>query len=89
MRGAPRRRLTRPPPAVDLLRNRHPMEDALLTAFEQLLNWIHSDYVADPVEAYMLIGQTLRARATAICNPKPTYLGKVSKSVLAAFQSRR
>ena len=67
----------------------HPMEDALLTAFEQLLNWIHSDYVADPVEAYMLIGQTLRARATAICNPKPTYLGKVSKSVLAAFQSRR
>ena len=37
----------------------------------------------------MLIGQTLSARATAICNPKPTYLAKARKSMLAAFQSRR
>lgn len=66
----------------------HPMEDALLTAFEQLLGWVQDDYDADPVEAYMLLGQTLHARATAICNPKPTYLGKVQKSMLAAFPRR-
>ena len=66
----------------------HPMEDALLKAFEQLLGWIHERYEADPVEAYMLIGQTLNARATAICNPKPTYLCKVHKSILCAFPVR-
>ena len=67
----------------------HPMEDALLTAFEQILDWVQDDYVADPVEAHMLIGQTLSARATAICNPKPTYIAKARKSMLAAFQPRR
>lgn len=66
----------------------HPMEEALLTGFEQLLGWIREDYEADPVEAYMLLGQTLSARATAICNPKPTYLCKVKKSFLGAFPPR-
>ncbi len=66
----------------------HPMEDALLTAFEQLLGWVQEDYAADPVEAYMLLGQTLNARATAICNPKPTYLCKIHKSILKAFPRR-
>ena len=67
----------------------HPMEDALLTAFGELLGWVQEGYDADPVEAYMLLGQTLSARATAICNPKPTYLGKARKSILDAFPKRR
>ena len=66
----------------------HPMEDALLTAFEQLLIWVQEEYDADPVEAYMLVGQTLQARATAICNANPTYLAKVKKSFLTAFPRR-
>lgn len=67
----------------------HPMEDALLTAFEQLLGWVQEDYDVDPVEAYMLLGQTLNARATAICNPRPTYLCKAQKSILSAFPRPR
>jgi acetamidase/formamidase len=66
----------------------HPMEDALLTAFEQLLRWIGELREADPVEAYMLLGQTVHARATAICNHHPTYLCKIRKSMLEAFPPR-
>lgn len=55
----------------------HAMEAALLTAFEPVLDRVQDDYVVDPIEAYMLIGQTLSARATAIFNPNPAYPAKI------------
>ncbi len=66
----------------------HPLEDAFRTAFQELLNWVREDYEVELEDAYMLLGQTVEARATQICNPKPTYVCKLRKSFLAGFNAR-
>jgi acetamidase/formamidase len=63
----------------------HPLEDAFRRAFQELVFWVEEEFNVDRREAYMLLGQTVEARATQICNPKPTYVCKVNKRFLAAF----
>jgi acetamidase/formamidase len=66
----------------------HPLEDAFRTAFQELLNWVREDYEAELEDVYMLLGQTVEARATQICNPKPTYVCKLRKSFLEGLRAR-
>ncbi len=64
----------------------HPLEDAFRTAFQELVFWVEERFAADRSEVYMLLGQTVEARATQICNPKPTYVCKIRKSYLEALR---
>jgi amidase len=66
----------------------HPLEEAFKLAFQELVLWVEEEYGADRTEAYMLLGQTVEARATQICNPKPTYVCKLKKQFLKAFGNR-
>lgn len=65
----------------------HPLEDAFRMAFQELIYWVQEDSGADRDEVYMLLGHTIEARATQICNPKPTYVCKVQKSILQGLRS--
>jgi len=62
-----------------------PLDDAMRTAFEEMVFWMEEDYGIPASEGYMLLGQIAEARCTQMVNPKFTYICKVSKAVLAAF----
>lgn len=64
----------------------HPLEDAFRTAFQELVFWVEEEYKTDRRETYMLLGQTVEARATQICNPKPTYVCKIRKQFLEGLR---
>lgn len=64
-----------------------PLEDAMRIAFEEMVFWMEEEYAIPAPEGYMLLGQIAEARCTQMVNPKYTYICKVSKDVLAAFQS--
>ena len=59
-----------------------PLEDAMRTAFEEMVYWLNADYGLSYEEAYMLLGQVAEARCTQMVNPKYSYICKVSKEVL-------
>jgi len=63
-----------------------PLEDAMRTAFEELVFWLADDYGISEPEAYMLLGQVAEARCTQMVNPKYTYICKIAKSVLAQYR---
>lgn len=63
-----------------------PLEDAMRTAFEELVFWLADDYGIPEPEAYMLLGQVAEARCTQMVNPKYTYICKIAKSVLAQYR---
>ena len=60
-----------------------PLEDAMRTAFEEMVYWLEDDYGVPAPEAYMLLGQIAEARCTQMVNPKFTYICKVDKAILA------
>ena len=62
-----------------------PLEDAMRTAFEEMVQWMEDEYAIPAPEGYMLLGQIAEARCTQMVNPKYTYICKVPKSVLAAY----
>ena len=62
-----------------------PLEDAMRTAFEEMVYWLEDDYRIPEPEGYMLLGQIAEARCTQMVNPKFTYICKVQKEILAAF----
>ena len=62
-----------------------PLEDAMRTAFEEMVYWLEDDYRIPEPEGYMLLGQIAEARCTQMVNPKFTYICKVPKEILAAF----
>ncbi len=64
-----------------------PLEDAMRIAFEEMVFWMEEEYAIPAPEGYMLLGQIAEARCTQMVNPKYTYICKVSKDVLAAFQA--
>ena len=59
-----------------------PLEDAMRTAFEEMVYWMEDDYGVPAAEGYMLLGQIAEARCTQMVNPKFTYICKVSKEIL-------
>jgi acetamidase/formamidase len=63
-----------------------PLEDAMRTAFEELVFWLADDHGIPEPEAYMLLGQVAEARCTQMVNPKYTYICKIAKSVLAQYR---
>lgn len=62
-----------------------PLEDAMRTAFEEMVYWMTDDYGIPAAEAYMLLGQIAEARCTQMVNPKYTYICKVPKTILSAY----
>jgi amidase len=62
-----------------------PLEDAMRTAFEEMVYWREDDWHIPAPEAYMLLGQIAEARCTQVVNPKYTYICKVSKEMLKGF----
>lgn len=66
----------------------HPLEDAFRLAFQELLFWVEEEWKAERTEAYMLLGQTVEARATQIANRKPTYVCKIRKHFLRGLTRR-
>lgn len=63
-----------------------PLEDAMRTAFEEMLYWMEDEFGVPAPEGYMLLGQIAEARCTQMVNPKFTYICKVSKQILEAYQ---
>ena len=63
-----------------------PLEDAMRTAFEEMVFWMEDEFGVPAPEGYMLLGQIAEARCTQMVNPKFTYICKVSKDVLRAFR---
>lgn len=63
-----------------------PLEDAMRTAFEEMVYWMEDDYGVPAAEGYMLLGQIAEARCTQMVNPKFTYICKVSKDILQAYR---
>lgn len=59
-----------------------PLEDAMRTAFEEMVYWMEDEFGVPAPEAYMLLGQIAEARCTQMVNPKYTYICKVPKTVL-------
>lgn len=62
-----------------------PLEDAMRTAFEEMVYWMEDEFSVPAPEAYMLLGQIAEARCTQMVNPKFTYICKVPKEVLEAY----
>lgn len=62
-----------------------PLEDAMRTAFEEMVFWLEDDYGIPAPEAYMLLGQIAEARCTQMVNPKYTYICKVSRDILGMY----
>jgi acetamidase/formamidase len=56
-----------------------PLEDAFRYALEGLVLWLEEDYGFTRGEAFLLLGQVLEARCTAIVNPTFTYIAKINK----------
>jgi amidase len=63
-----------------------PLEDAMRTAFEEMVYWMEDDFGIPAPEGYMLLGQIAEARCTQMVNPKFTYICKVSKDILSAYR---
>jgi acetamidase/formamidase len=63
-----------------------PLEDAMRTAFEEMVYWMEDEYKVPAPEAYMLLGQIAEARCTQMVNPKYTYVCKVAKEALQGYQ---
>ena len=59
-----------------------PLEDAFRYAIEGLVLWLEEDYHFSRGEAFLLLGQVLEARCTAIVNPTFTYIAKIAKEFL-------
>ena len=60
-----------------------PAEDAFRLALQDLLYWLVDDYGFDMPQAWLLLGQVLKARMTAIVNPTYSYIAKVRREYLA------
>jgi len=63
-----------------------PLEDAMRTAFEEMVYWMEDEFGVPAPEGYMLLGQIAEARCTQMVNPKFTYICKVSKDVLSCLR---
>jgi acetamidase/formamidase len=59
-----------------------PLEDAFRFALEGLVLWLEEDYGFSHGEAFLLLGQVMEARCTAIVNPTFTYIAKIAKKYL-------
>jgi amidase len=59
-----------------------PLEDAFRYALEGLVLWLEEDYHFSRGEAFLLLGQVLEARCTAIVNPTYSYILKIAKRYL-------
>lgn len=62
-----------------------PLEDAMRIAFEEMVYWMEEAYAVPAAEGYMLLGQIAEARCTQVVNPKYTYICKVPKAILSAY----
>jgi len=61
-----------------------PLEDAFRFALEGLVLWLEEDFGLSRGEAFLLLGQVLEARCTAIVNPTFTYIAKIAKKFLSS-----
>ena len=59
-----------------------PAEDAFRTALEEMVLWLEDDYGFTRGEAYLFLGQVLKARCTRFVNPTFSYVAKVDHKYL-------
>ncbi|MEJ2599500.1 MAG: acetamidase/formamidase family protein [Anaerolineales bacterium] len=67
---------------IAVIATARPLEDAFRLAMEGLVNWMEESYGFSRGEAFLLLGQVLEARCTAIVNPTYSYIAKISKKYL-------
>lgn len=67
---------------IAVIATARPMEDACRFALEGLVLWMEESYGFSRGDAFLLLGQVLEARCTAIVNPTFTYIAKVAKKYL-------
>lgn len=67
---------------ISVIAMARPLEDAMRSAIEGLVLWMAEDYGFSRGEAFLLLGQVLEARCTAIVNPTYTYIAKIGKQYL-------
>jgi amidase len=58
------------------------VREAFAIVVSDLMDWMETDYSFDPDDAYLLMGQLLKARATQAVNSFFTYIGKMPKRCL-------
>ena len=59
-----------------------PLEDAFRHALEGLVLWLEEEYGMPRGDGFLLLGQVLEARCTAIVNPTFTYIAKIARDFL-------
>lgn len=58
------------------------VEESFYLAMDQMLHWIEQRYGTPPQEAFLLMGQVLKARNTQFVNPTRSYICKMPKQYL-------
>ncbi|MFZ3499166.1 acetamidase/formamidase family protein [Streptomyces sp. 5.8] len=59
-----------------------PVDDAMRTAFAEMIHWLQAGYGLTSTEAQLLLGPTAQARCTQMVNPHYTYICKIDKRYL-------
>ncbi|MFD4867084.1 acetamidase/formamidase family protein [Streptomyces sp. NPDC058412] len=59
-----------------------PLDDAMRTAFAEMIHWLQAGYGLTSTEAQLLLGPTAEARCTQMVNPHYTYICKIDKRYL-------
>lgn len=67
---------------IGVIATARPLEDAFRYAVEGLVLWLEEEYGLERGAAFLLLGQVLEARCTAIVNPTFTYIAKIAKEFL-------
>jgi amidase len=63
-----------------------PLEDAMRTAFEQMVYWLADSYGFSEAEAYIFLAQVAEARCTQMVDPKYSYIWEVPKAFLSSYR---
>jgi amidase len=59
-----------------------PLDDALRIAFNELVNWIHSDYGLSELDAYELLSKVARIHLTEMVDPNYVVIAGIDKKFL-------
>lgn len=63
-----------------------PLEDAMRISFEEMIYWLEDDWGIPAPDGYLLLAQVAEARCTQVVNPKYSYICKVAKEILRAYE---
>ena len=72
---------------ISVVGNARPAEDSFRLALQDLIYWMVDDCGFAMAEAWLLLGQVLEARMTAIVNPTYSYIAKIRREYLRPWHT--